>query len=296
MWYLNYCLRETGANVFDYRALSAVALVTSALSMLCVGLFSLIYVNLHKVVQSFEKEITMSLYVAAGLSEDEILTLEQIILSYSEVIQAEFISHRDAVEAYLEQHPDDEALVASLGEHALPASFVIHLAPPHRTIERIAALAKSMKSVAGVDDVQYGPEWIQAVWWGNRLLVLIGMVSGATLALASIAIVANTIRLTLLNRKHDIEILRLLGATEEFIRGPFLLEGLILGVFGAGLSLVLLKIIFEMFVYHVANELIQEHALAFLSFPALVGVVIGGASLGLIGAMLSVKQTRGAWV
>lgn len=295
MRYLSYCFHETRANVFDYRGLSAVALVTSALSMLCVGLFFVIYVNIHEVVQSFEEEITMNLYLDEGLSQDRIATLEQVILSYPEVGNVEFVSHRDAIAAYLERYPAEAALMTSLGEQALPSSFVVSLAPTHRTLEGVAAVAKKLESVSGVGEVQYGQEWIQTFWWGNRLLMLIGSVVGATLALAAIAIVANTIRLTLFNRKHDIDILRLLGATEAFIRGPFLIEGVALGALGAGLSLLLLKIIFESFIYRAGDGVMSGHTIAFLSPAALVGIVVCGASLGFVGAMLSLKHTRKAW-
>ena len=135
MGYLSYCLRETGANVFDYRGLSIVALVTSALSMLCVGLFFLIYVNSYKVVQSFEEQITISLYLDEGLSKDQTLALERALRSYPAVSDVEFVSHRDAVVSYLERYPKEEAVVTSLGEQALPTSFVLGLAPTHRTVE-----------------------------------------------------------------------------------------------------------------------------------------------------------------
>ncbi|HHZ83952.1 MAG TPA: FtsX-like permease family protein [Nitrospirales bacterium] len=296
MQYLIYCFRETGANFLDYRGLSAVALVTSALSMLCVGLFFVIYVNIHEVVQALENEITMNIYLDEGLAENQILILERVILLNPEVGNLEFVSHRDAIEAYLERYQEEEALVASLGEQALPASFMVSLAPTHRTVAGVTSLAKKIEGIKGVSEIQYGQEWIQAFGWGTRLLMLIGSIVGATLALASIAIVANTIRLTLFNRKHDIDILRLLGATEAFIRGPFLVEGVAVGALGAGVSLILLKIIFESFIYRVGDGLMQGHAVAFLS-PAALGALVGcGACLGFVGAILSLRPTRKAWV
>ena len=257
MRYLIYCLRETRANVLDYRGLSTVALGTSALSMLCVGLFFVIYVNIHEVVQTLEEEIKMNIYLDEGLAANQILILERVILLNPEVGNLKFVSHRDAIEAYLARYPEEEALVTSLGEQALPASFMVSLAPTHRTVEGVTSLAKKIEGIRGVGEIQYGQEWIQTFGWGNRLLMLIGSIVGVTLALASIAIVANTIRLTLLNRKHDIDILRLLGATEAFIRGPFLVEGVALGALGAGVSLILLKIIFESFIYRVGDGLMQ---------------------------------------
>ena len=278
--------------MFDYRGLSIVALVTSALSMLCVGLFFLIYVNSYKVVQSFEEQITISLYLDEGLSKDQTLALERALRSYPAVSDVEFVSHRDAVVSYLERYPKEEAVVTSLGEQALPTSFVLGLAPTHRTVEGVTALAKKLEGVSGVDEVEYEQDWIQAFSWGNRLLMLTSYVVGVTLVLASVAIVANTIRLTLFNRKHDIDILRLLGATESFIKGPFLVEGVALGALGAGVSLILLKIIFESFIYRVGEELIQGQAVVFLSPTALGGMVACGALLGFLGAVLSLKQTR----
>tara|TARA_B100000315_G_scaffold259295_1_gene314775 strand:- start:9937 stop:10830 length:894 start_codon:yes stop_codon:yes gene_type:complete len=294
MRYLIYCLSETRDNVFDYRGLSIVALVTSALSMLCVGLFFLIYVNLHEIVQAFEEEIRINLYLDEHLTADQRLALEQVILSYPEVNNTEFVSHLDAIEAYLEQYPTEKLLMTSLDEKTLPASFVIGLAPAYQTISSVTALAKKLENVDGITDIQYGEKWIQTLWWGNYLMILIGSVVGATLTLASITIVANTIRLTLFNRKHDIGILRMLGATEAFIKGPFLIEGVALGTLGAGLSLILLKIIFELVIYRIGEAFIQKHTIIFLSPTALVGVIVCGASLGFAGAMLSLKQTRKA--
>ncbi len=295
MRYLIYCLRETGVNFLDYRGLFAVALVTSALSMLCVGLFFVIYVNIHDVVQSWEEEIKMNIYLDEGLAANQILTLERVILLNREVGNLEFVSHQDAIAAYIERYPEEESLVASLGEQALPASFTVSLAPTHRTVAGVTSLANKIKGVRGVSEIQYGQEWIQVFGWGNRLLMLIGLIVGATLALTSIVIVANTIRLTLLYRKHDVDILRLLGATEAFIRGPFLVEGVALGALGAGVSLILLKMIFESFIYRVGDGLMQGHTVAFLS-PAAVVVLVGcGACLGFVGAILSLKPTRKAW-
>ncbi|MBQ26802.1 MAG: hypothetical protein CMH81_01465 [Nitrospiraceae bacterium] len=293
--YLVYCLSETGANVFDYRGLSVVALVTSALSMLCVGLFFLIYVNIHGVVQSLEEDITMNLYLDENLSADKMLELERVILSYPEVGNVRFISSRDAIEAYLKRYPTEKDLMESFGNQALPASFVVGLAPTHRTVEGVGSVAKKIEGVSGVSEIQYGQEWIQTLWWSTQLLMLIGLVVGVTLTLASIAIVANTIRLTLFNRKHDIGILRMLGATEAFIRGPFLLEGVTLGALSGGGALILLKIIFESFIYRVGDGFMQGHSIVFLPPPTLAGVVVCGALLGFVGALLSLKQTRKVW-
>lgn len=291
MRYLVYCFRETKENLFDYRALSVVALVTSAFSMLCFGLFFLVYVNIQEIVQSFEEKITIRVYLNDKISRDELTVLESKLRAHSEVSNVYFVSREDAMKAYLLEYPSQEEVLRELGDQVLPQSFVVELSELYRTIAGVTAMGVKIVKIDGVEDVRYGKEWIEVFSSVNRVLILVSMLFGMTLVFAVIAIVANTMRLVFFNRRDDIDVLRLLGATESFIKGPFLLEGAILGGLGAALSLVLLKIVFEAFSYRIGDELFQGQSILFVPFTVLVGMIACGAILGFIGALFSLRRT-----
>ncbi len=292
MRYLSYCVNEACANMLEARGLSFVALMTTALSMLCVGLFFLLYVNIHAVLQSFEDEINMIIYVHEGRTAEQTSTLERLIQSYPEVDTVDFTSSQEAIATYLERYPSEAAAVSALGEGALPASFVVSFASGSRTVAGVESFATKIEALSGVAEIQYGQDWIRTFWWGNHVLVWIGSIVGVTLAATSIAIVANTIRLTLFRRRQDIHILRLIGASESFIRGPFFVEGAVLGLLGAGMSVLFLKAIYESFTYSVRDAWIAEYTMAFLALPTLCLFLVGGTILGFVGGVFSVVSDR----
>ena len=189
------------------------------------------------------------------------------------------------------QFPDESSLLEGLGENPLPASFVLRIAPAFHATDSLGVLVDQVKEVPGVEHVRYSREWVETLSILVRYIELGAVMVGGMLALATVTIFVNTIRLSLYARKEEIEILRLIGATGTFIATPYLLEGAILGGLGGGLSIMLLKSGFEFFRLEVdASGWFQglQSALQFFPFHISLFLVIGGMVLGSMSSLLSV--------
>ncbi len=144
-----------------------------------------------------------------------------------------------------------------------------------------------------VEEIAYGKDWLQRLEKVMKVVNLIAAVLGGILCLAAIFIISNTIKLTVLARKEELEIMRLVGATEGFIRTPFLIEGLMQGLAGSIISIGLLVILFQVLVTRIDPTVFQILGIASLRFltPATVlTIIVGGMTLGGVGSLASVGR------
>jgi cell division transport system permease protein len=290
---LLYLFREAWANVRTNRTTTVVAILTTAFTLACVGIFLLLYVNVRHAAGSLQEDIKIMVYLDDRLSPEAEQELEGRLKADRMVAGVAFVSKTQALGEFRAQFPADSHLLEGLGENPLPASFVVTLASSARSPESVQRWAERIGTMAGVAKVDYSQEWIDALAGVIRYIELAAIGVGVLLSAAAVTIIGNTIRLTLYARREEIDILRLIGATSSFIRVPYLLEGAVLGMCGSALSLVVLKIGFEWF-----RQQIQTTGrfgdigplLAFFS-PAVCIVMIGiGMGLGIAGSFVSLRR------
>lgn len=290
---LLYIVREAWANMRANRTTTIVAILTTAFTLACVGIFLLLYVNLRNAAGWLQEDVKIMVYLDDGVASADRQALEQQLKSDRMVSGVLFISKEQALGEFRGQFPAESHLLEGLGENPLPASFVVTLALNYRSPESMKSWAERVQTMEGVAKVDYNQEWI------NVLTELIGYIEsaaigvGALLSAASIAIIGNTIRLALYTRREEIEILRAIGATRTFIRIPYFIEGAVLGAFGSALSLGMLKIGFELFQQQL--QLIGrfqgiEHMLSFFPLPLCLALVVAGMGLGLAGSVVSLLR------
>jgi len=290
---LLYIVREAWANMRANRTTTIVAILTTAFTLACVGIFLLLYVNLRNAAGWLQEDVKIMVYLDDGVASADRQALEQQLKSDRMVSGVLFISKKQALGEFRGQFPAESHLLEGLGENPLPASFVVTLALNYRSPESMKSWAERVQTMEGVAKVDYNQEWI------NVLTELIGYIEsaaigvGALLSAASIAIIGNTIRLALYTRREEIEILRAIGATRTFIRIPYFIEGAVLGAFGSALSLGMLKIGFELFQQQL--QLIGrfqgiEHMLSFFPLPLCLALVVAGMGLGLAGSVVSLLR------
>ena len=290
---LVYLLREALTNVRHNRTTTLIAVSTTAFTLACLGVFLLLYLNLKSVAGSLEDEIKVLVYLNDSLSTQAISDLEARLKREPEVAALVYISKDQALRDFRARFPDEHQLLQGLGENPLPASFEITLAPAHRAPEAVKRWAERHRSMSGVEQVQYSREWIENLNALVGYLELAAVGVGTILALASVTIIASTIRLTLYARRDDIEILKLIGATRAFIRIPYLMEGAILGAAGGVLSVGVLRGGFEFFKFHVGPVgpfLGAGGGLAFLPPRMALLVVLFGLVLGWAGSLVSLIE------
>ena len=288
-----YLVKESMTNIRLNRTTTLVAVASTAFTLACFGVFLLLYLNLRGVVSSLQDDIKIVVYLHDGLSAQGLSDLQQRLKGEREVATLSYVSKEQALADFREQFPSEYHLLQGLGENPLPASFVVTLAPRFRSSEAVRQWAKRLTNMAGVAQVQYSRDWIENLATVIGFIELGAVAVGSIMSAASITIIASTIRLTLLARRDEIEILRLVGATGAFIKVPYLLEGAVLGAVGGLLSLAILRGGFDLFKLQLGPTgrfLGIESWLNF--FPGHVSLLIVGAglALGFTGSLVSLIQ------
>lgn len=290
---LAYLVREAVTNIRINRTTTLIAVATTAFTLACFGVFLLLYLNLRGIASSLQGEIKVIVYLDDRLTASEVSDLRRRLEIEQEAASLAYVSREQALADFREQFPSEHHLLEGLGANPLPASFVVSLAPTFRSSEAVKRWAERIRALPGVVQVQYSREWIDNLATMLGYIELAAAAVGTLLSIASVTIIASTIRLTLYARRDEIEILRLIGATGAFIKVPYLLEGAALGALGGALALGLLKSGFEFFTIHLgAPSRLLGVASGFAFFPPRVSamMVLAGLLLGCAGSFVSLIE------
>ena len=242
-----YLLREAMTNLRVNRGNVLIGIVTTAFTLVCFGVFLLLYLNLKNVSGTLQGDIEVVVYLDTGASEQVVSLVQKRLETEPAAVTLTFVSKEQALREFAEQFPEESLLLEGMEANPLPASVVVNLSPRFLDTESLSAFAERVKQLPGVTHVAYSQDWVDTLTLVVSYFELAAVVIGIILAMATVTIIANTIRLSLHTRKEEIEILRLIGATGIFIAIPYVIEGTILGAMGGGLSLAVLKGVFEFF-------------------------------------------------
>jgi cell division transport system permease protein len=273
-------LRDAFVTFRRSPLLSALSVTTIAFSLFAFGLFGLVALNIREALDRLEDRVELRAFVAEGTPTEAIAVAAADIATFPEVLSARTVSQ-------------DEALARArreLGEFrdvfegaVLPASIDVRLKPGFRDPATVRSVAARLNAFAFVDDIRYGEEWIQKLYRLRTIAGIAGIVLGLAFASVSVIIIGATIRMAVLARAKEISIMRLVGATDSYIRRPFLLEGFAKGIMGGLLALLLTW---------VARLLIDRYIIETVFFDqrlAALGLLFG-ALIGLIGSAVSVGR------
>ncbi len=267
-----------------------VAVSSLAVAFLCLGGALLALTNLSAIAQAWGQSSRMTVYLRDGAEAEDVAQLRTLVESLPEVSAVQTLSSEEARAQFLE-HSDVEAGLAALPAEVFPASLEITLADG-TAAQRSARIAERLAQFRSVSDVETYRGWFSRL---ESLLQAGRAIAGALallVALCVLAVIGNTIRLAVARRREEIEVMKLCGATDEFVRGPFVLEGSFQGFMSALLAVILLMAGFLV----VRDELDATVAAltgvraAFLHPVALVALTLGGAAVGAIGSALSLRR------
>jgi cell division transport system permease protein len=288
-----YLLREAWANIWTNRTTTMVAILTTAFTLACVGIFLLLYVNLRAAAGWLQEDIKIMVYLDDQAATTTITQIEQQLQGDRAVAAQQFISKEQALGEFKAQFPSESHLLEGLGQNPLPASFVVTLSPLFRSPDAVKRWAERVGRLAGVAKVDYNQDWIDALSIVIRSIEVVAIGIGVVLSAAAVTIIANTIRLTLFARRDEIAILRLIGATKAFIRIPYLLEGAVLGGLGSAVSLAMLKLLYELFKQQMrmtGRFSGLEQLIMFFPLTICLVVVAVGVGLGCAGSFVSLRR------
>ena len=260
--------------------LSALGIVTIAFSLFAFGLFGLVAINIRRALEQVEERVEVRAFVGDSTEIESVAAAMRDIGEFPEVLRVNYLSKEQAL-TRARREMGEFADVFEAG--VLPASIEVHLRPGMRSPALVRSVADRIKTYAFIDDVRYGEEWVEKLYRLRNIATVAGIALGVAFAAVAVIIIGATIRMTVLARAKEISIMRLVGATDMFIRLPFLIDGLVKGVLGGLLALV--------FVW-AANRVVNEYFIQTIFFDReliFVGVV-GGAFMGVLGSLVSVGR------
>ncbi len=260
--------------------LSALSVTTIAFSLFAFGLFGLVALNLRQALQQVEDRVEVRGFVAAGTPPEAASAAVDDVSLFPEVGQVRLVTESQALERARRELREFSDVFE---EGLLPSSIEVRLKPGFRDPETVARVAKRLENYDFIDDVRYGEEWVQNLYRLRNIATGAGIALGITFALVAIIIIGSTIRMAVLARSREIAIMRLVGATDGFIRAPFLIEGAIKGTMGGVLALVLTWVAVQ-----VSGRWVMQ--VQFFDTPLALAGIVAGAGIGLLGSSLSVGR------
>jgi cell division transport system permease protein len=280
---LSYATREAFANFGSARLLTWLATGTITVALFLFGVFLLGTINLDKAITQVQEKVEVVAFLREGLDVTDVRSLGVKIGALEGVARVNFISKEEAMQRFREELKGNQDLLDAMEANPLPASFQIRVAPAARNPDRVRSLALEIGRMSGVEEVEYGQEWIERLYRMIRVFVGIDIGLFIVVILSSGLVVFNTIRMTVVARKEAIEIMRLVGATGWFIRLPFLLEGVIQGALGGFTASLILFVGYRLLVLKVPGTVFLPPS--YYAVPLLFG-----AFLGFVGSGVAVQR------
>ncbi len=294
--FLAYFARTAWRGLRTSPVATSVAVVTIGVSLVLVGCFALLLANMQRLLDSFGEDLQVTVYLEEALSADQMAVLAARVAAVRGVERVKTVSKEQALDRFRSGVGSGVALLEGLEVNPLPASLEVSLTAERRSAEGLRAVAASLGSMAGVAEIASGNDWVEGYARALSLVRGLGTGLGGVLALAALLIVSNTIRLAVLARRDELEILALVGAGRVFIRVPFLIEGTLQGAIGGALALALLYALYQLVLPEFARGLsllIGSAQPEFFSPGQSLVLVVGGAGLGFVGSAAALSaETR----
>jgi len=267
--------------------LSALSVTTIAFSLFVVGLFGLVALNLRAALRGVEERVEVVAYLLRGTPPETIATASEDISAFPEVQTVDYVSAEQALARARTTMVEFRDVYRDLEVNPLPASLEISLKEGFRDAEHVRALADRVKAYQFVEDVRYGRDWIERLDKLRNIAGLVVMTIGLAFAVVAVVIIGTTIRMTVLQRAREIAIMRLVGASDWFVRGPFLLEGALKGFLGGALAVLLSYLGYLLFQ---GNQLGSGTGLVFFQPIHIALIMLFGTLLGLSASLVSVGR------
>ncbi|SEO69749.1 permease-like cell division protein FtsX [Propionispora vibrioides] len=286
---MEYFIREAVISLRRNGLMSFASISTVALSLLILGMFLVMVLNLSHMASALESQVEISVYLEDGLNDLEIRETGTRITKIPGVSQVLFVSKDEALERFKQRLGDQQGMLSALGDsNPLPDAFEVKVDKP----EQVKPAAQAIAKLKGVENAKFGQEVVEQVFNLARMIRVLGVILIVFLALAALFIISNTIRITVFARRKEIGIMKYVGATDWFIRWPFLIEGMILGFGGALVAVLLLSQTYGALVSQIYQSLaflpvIPQYP--FINHISLFLLIVG-AVIGALGSTISLKK------
>lgn len=286
---IDYYLREAFQSIIRNSWLAFASVGVVAVSLLILGSTLLMVLNANHLAIGLESGVEISLFLKDDTTPAQVRDMEETIRALPEVASVVFIPKEQALDEMKQNLGDKKDILAGLEEkNPLPDAFRIKALD----VAQVPALAEQFTALPRVDQVRYGQGVVEKLLAFSRWVRIAGLIAMGLLGIAAVFLIATTIRLSVFARRREIEIMKFLGATNWFVRLPFLLEGMVLGLCG---SLLAVAVIYFGYISLVGNI---QFSLPFMQMvtdrqeilPVLEGLSLLGIAIGAAGSMISVRK------
>jgi len=288
-----HCASEAWDGLRRNPGLSLLSAASIGVSLYVLGLFLLLAFNLNLFVDALGRETQVQVYLKSNAAPEDVERLRAELSTDPAVASARHLSSEEARKRFQDTFPTLRDLSRRIGGDPFPASFELEMREGYRDRDALDRIVKSYARAPGVEDVRYDLGWVERLGGMVMLARRGGYGLGALLALAVMATVGAVVRLTVLARREEIEIMKLVGSTAAYIRGPFLLGAAAQGLAGGGLAFGILRLTYRLLLrseIYRANPFMAIVAGRFLPAEISLLLVAGGALLGFVAALLSLRR------
>jgi cell division transport system permease protein len=284
-------VKRAFADISSNRYLHAVCIITIALSVFIVSAFALFYINVTELLDAWRQGIRIIVYLSDGVTAEQRTELISAIGKFNGVSEIGFISKDAALEDLKEKIGRQSSLLEGLEKNPLPDSLEIRLANTYRNLSDLEKLAEDIKTFPHVDEVEYAQKWLHRFTGVYNLFQITGLVLAAIFFTATLLIVANTIRLIMYARRKEIEIMRIVGADESFIKYPLYIESLLQGFIGSAIGLLILFLAFVTTVSKVSQDaMFSFFEITFIPASFLAVIITCSMVIGWMGCHFSIRK------
>ncbi len=288
---LSAIITQTGRNLKQTWGSQLMTLITVSLSVLIFSFFFLVYNNLQKAGVQLADHIRLIIYLDDEIPINLRPKIESEIRGFSDVEKIVFKSRQDAFVHLSKQLEKDYEVLADLDPDFLPPSIEVYPAKNLETLSKIKQFSDYLATIPGAKKVQYGKNWIERLGYITQLTRIIVILSGGLLVMTATFMVSSTIRLTVVTRHAELEILRLLGASNSYIQTPLVLEGLLQGIMGSGLGLTFLYLLYCWIKDRFSGPgLLELFNFTFMPTPLVIAILLISIGLCSIGSIFSIRK------
>jgi len=288
---MGYLLKEGFKSVFKHGFMSFASITILLACLIIMGSFALLSVNIQKIITDLESQNETLAFVDESLSEDEARAIEPYILALSNVSKVEFVSREQAMEEFRETHDTDNSdIFDDIEADTFRHRYIVYL----NDIVYISQTQEELKTINGIADVSVELEIARGLVTVRNVVSAISVVLIVILFVVSVFVMSNTVKLTTFTRREEIAIMRMVGATNSFIRTPFVIEGLILGITGSAMAFFALwglyKVMCDKIMASIAGGLVDVIPFEQLMLPVGAAFLGMGVFVGLFGGSIAIRN------
>ena len=295
MTVVGYAFEEAWASIRRRGRSAAVSVVTIAIAFVTLGSFLLVSVNVRKVLDRWLESAEVSVYLIDDLPEDLRSGLEQYLRQQPAVASVEYVSRERALEQFRKDFPELQDVTSATPQNPFPAAFEVRLRTEAAGEAAVDDLTSLLTGRDGVADVRYDRRWLTRLLGVVRTAQLVAIGVAGVLMLGAAFTVAAVVRLSLHARRDEVDIMQLVGAPFSYIRGPFIVEGLLLGGAGAVVALVMVAVLYSALARWLGPDLaglVGAGDLQFLGFREMAIVLLGGLGVGALAGTVASRSAR----